>query len=1771
MKKIRRTKSFLSTLVGRKAKRVMAVVLTVFMAISIISYGSIITANAQTQNENTYDISKGALTINKDNISTYNNAVITGISNSNMITIDGVTANLTLSDMKLNIESSTSTTAGWYSAIKLTNGATLNLTITGTNTLTGGTEHAAINVPAGCSLVVTKDSTGTLTATAGGGSAGIGADCGGNYDDNIQILGNITINGANVKAYGQGTGAGIGGTMRGSTGNIVINGGTVYAKGGGGILSGKFEAVCGAGIGGGSAGYVKNITITGGNVTAVGGHRHESIASFKDAPAAGIGCGNGTGVALDGKYTCGVISITGGTISATGGNNNAVNAIGYGLSPNFDISGDNYTGSVTISDNASVNTNGGAIHPSSNIEKINMYKLAMTIYDGRLAKTIEGASVKVNGKTYCSDINVSEKYVGTISSSFLYNGVLKGEQTVEISAGDYSWSTKVNFTEGNLDYTAAIGNKLYPVYLWFYDTAIKLDISGVSLSVNQNGNVLNSNASQGIAQLACDGIITKYKDGVGKMTAYMPAGASELTATVPGLNGGKAITVSGKTINASADGTIIIMCDKYAVQQLSSTLDLSYGNITFADNGGKLDITYTPGKGQSSTTVTGQYYQNEYEIVQSDSTATSNQIIFNKTTDFVNVKLNGVNMKSTGKAIDLQNAKAKLNLSGINTIDCGGGAGSSGDAAYYIGIHAASGSELTIDGSGSLEVRNPSYYGVGIGGYYNKSISEGAGTIRIQGGTLTVCGKNGSAIGSSYLYSGDSFGSIYISGGMVNASSNSGGAAIGGSCAGKPANVYISGGRVTARTEGYYGGAAIGSGYSGIAGGKIVISGGYVEATATGTGTTAIGGSCEGACPDITISGGTVKATGAVASIGTAPSGSGGSLKITGGSISTINNGKPTINLTPTKDGTTPVYYTTAYVGEIYGKDAPVNNAAITGSNYGFNDVKTDSNGFLHLYLPASAADTATKASFNDVNYSGIITSGDSNSLQKPFSLSGTGTQTDPYIIKTADDLEELASCVRTGQNYSGKYFKLNNDITYSSMPIGSYSGNLPFCGNFDGAGHTVTLAMTNENSGMEQAIALFGYLGSGASVENVGTTGTITSSEKYSGGIAGVARDGAVNISNCSSNVEMNFTTGGDCTYGGIVGLINNSANVTMTNCCFTGKIITSPGNTLEGVGGLCGWEDATLNAANCYVDASFGSGSAKGKYMARHGGSFTNCYYNKDKTLTDDGSASSIGNAAATNDFTSGKVAWLLQNEQSNLAVQAWGQTLTGNTKDSDPVLSSDSARAVHKVSYYQDNKELENVRGYVNSSMTLPNLPLTEEEKNQGYRYNFEITSGTATLDTANNQLKDIGGDVTVTVKKGIFYTINTKSMDSTLGTVGEGGIYAAGATATLIAKPRMGCKFVKWSSDATGSTVVSTEKVLTITANNSSTYYAWFTPDKYKLTVGDFNSSEGTVSGVKGDGYSYNEQVDLKAEANIGYTFDGWKNEYGVTVATSPIFSFNVSGNMTITPIFTQIKENTTYYTAAFYHQSGDLLKSEKIVANSTITPPNTPSKIGYDFIGWSIDGKNPVGLNEDGSITITSNMSFKPLFKVKEVKYSLIVNGKQATYAPLSSVTAQADTQEGKNFAYWKDENGNIVSYSNPYNFSLTGNITLTAVYENSTEPIIKKPTLTLGASTYELVSTGKHKMIWYAAMDLPEGYTLVESGILRVVSTTPQTNEQMTFETNEIYRRIIQVSASIPNQYYYSVPVSDGKGVSVRAYIVVRDKDGNLDTIFSDVQYGCYK
>ncbi len=63
-------------------------------------------------------------------------------------------------------------------------------------------------------------------------------------------------------------------------------------------------------------------------------------------------------------------------------------------------------------------------------------------------------------------------------------------------------------------------------------------------------------------------------------------------------------------------------------------------------------------------------------------------------------------------------------------------------------------------------------------------------------------------------------------------------------------------------------------------------------------------------------------------------------------------------------------------------------------------------------------------------------------------------------------------------------------------------------------------------------------------------------------------------------------------------------------------------------------------------------------------------------------------------------------------------------------------------------------------------------------------------------------------------------------------------------------------------------------------------------------------------------------------------------------------------------------------------------------------------------------------------------------------HNVIVNGESKFYADGESVTVTAEDKEGKEFKGWKDESGNIVSTNKSYTFTVKGETTLTAVYQD---------------------------------------------------------------------------------------------------------------------------
>ena len=508
----------------------------------------------------TYNIANSGIGINSNTLEQYKDATITGTSTTNVILVNGVEATITISNLDIQIphDKNDVTASTWVPAIRLMNGAKLNLILEGENTLKGGVMCAAIEVPEGCSLTIRGE--GSLKATGGEG-AGIGASSRRNGS-----LGTIVIDGGNIEAYGGEMAAGIGGSAEGGSGTIIINNGTVYAKGGHGSYYKDIKNVYGgAGIGGGANGCVDKIEINGGNVTAYGGY----ATNAGRRPGAAIGCGGGGAKAVEGGYKYGEIAVNGGTVSAIA-YQNEVYAIGIAVKPDYVLpEGSTLEGSISISNEATVNLNGGDYFPKSENPGLKNYTIQGTIADVRFIESTYPVTISVGEITWnAGTMKVSDYQVTLQASNYLKPLTPGTPVTVQVTVGDYVYQMEADVADvddKNAMITLKAATPLYETRLKFVSTSITSDqvLQASDITIKQNGEQLINEEGQSAVMVIPSMQISYDEANTGHLTVYLPEneGNTEISVTVPGLNGGNPITVSGKTISTTTPNEIEMFHD----------------------------------------------------------------------------------------------------------------------------------------------------------------------------------------------------------------------------------------------------------------------------------------------------------------------------------------------------------------------------------------------------------------------------------------------------------------------------------------------------------------------------------------------------------------------------------------------------------------------------------------------------------------------------------------------------------------------------------------------------------------------------------------------------------------------------------------------------------------------------------------------------------------------------------------------------------------------------------------------------------------------------------------------------------------------------------------------------------------------------------------------------------------------------------------------------------------------------------------------------------
>ena len=438
--------------------------------------------------------------------------------------------------------------------------------------------------------------------------------------------------------------------------------------------------------------------------------------------------------------------------------------------------------------------------------------------------------------------------------------------------------------------------------------------------------------------------------------------------------------------------------------------------------------------------------------------------------------------------------------------------------------------------------------------YARKGIELSQGnSLTINGpGALTInnCDDSQAGIGASKV------GTLTINGGIINVRGGSNGAGIGGNAYNDVGGtITINGGIVNA--NGGYGGAGIGGGLCG---------GTYGNGNGTGI------------CGNVYIYGGQVTAVGGSMAAGIGP-----------GVFASIIcmyypfGGNLTIGWTNPED----FLYNSGFYSENGNYNRGLNSLSfVEGKEFIIE-------GLGEIANPSLPTNFGGRKIFPLVD--------------QATALPGAGSLDDPYRISNLSDWMKLAVNVNSGtENYSGKYVRLENDLSVSIM-VGNSEGN-SFRGTFLGNNKTLTFSYNT----WEENAAPFRFTNN-ATIKDLKVAGSISTSNKFAAGLAS-RTFGTTSITNCQVDTYIQSNVNGDGTHGGIVAMPSGTLNI--EGCAFTGRLLTNKGT--HSCGGFVGWHnDKAITITNSLYAPS---GSIPSGWSAITGGStfvrsgsptITNCYY--------------------------------------------------------------------------------------------------------------------------------------------------------------------------------------------------------------------------------------------------------------------------------------------------------------------------------------------------------------------------------------------------------------------------------------------------------------------------------------------------------------------------------------------------------------------------------
>ena len=288
--------------------------------------------------------------------------------------------------------------------------------------------------------------------------------------------------------------------------------------------------------------------------------------------------------------------------------------------------------------------------------------------------------------------------------------------------------------------------------------------------------------------------------------------------------------------------------------------------------------------------------------------------------------------------------------------------------------------------------------------------------------------------------------------------------------------------------------------------------------------------------------------------------------------------------------------------------------------------LKADNGGALSNVkaTPATVTDEITEQTLTATDGVYSLTLGASDytiSADVAIEWAGSGTEADPYIIDNIEKMNLLSSRAAAGNEFGGKFFRLDADLDYSEVSVTDGKNFTPiknFRGTFDGNDHSLS-GITIDTPDTD-VVGIF-YSLTGGKLKNLTVKNSTIRGNYYVGGIVAIISSSTIyselaSIENCyvdeDVTVEAKYDHGANV--GGVLGFFSTGTILNVIGNVSKATVKTPAGNA----GGIVGRKPSNANG-NVYDNLYLGTadkitgaskGAIFGKQESRYGVMNTNFF---------------------------------------------------------------------------------------------------------------------------------------------------------------------------------------------------------------------------------------------------------------------------------------------------------------------------------------------------------------------------------------------------------------------------------------------------------------------------------------------------------------------------------------------------------------------------------